>query len=69
MKKKIPFVKMHGLGNDFVIIPQDNMHEIFDIKNFAKNICNRELGVGCDQFIIYDDNSYSVFSKVSKFFR
>jgi diaminopimelate epimerase len=46
----IDFIKMHGLGNDFVIIYQDD--RILDIKDFAIQISDRKLGIGCDQFII-----------------
>ncbi len=51
--KKIPFTKMHGLGNDFVVI-----------NNIAKNIelltediqliANRNYGIGCDQVLILE---------------
>lgn len=53
MLQKIPFVKMHGLGNDFVIINEDHIPKNSDIQSFVREICHRQLGVGCDQFIIY----------------
>ena len=51
---KINFTKMHGLGNDFVII--DNRSQIF-IKNSGviKKICNRKEGIGCDQLILIEE--------------
>lgn len=49
----IPFTKMHGLGNDFVIIEKKFISEFSDLNEFARKISNRSLGVGCDQFIIY----------------
>ncbi|MDG1436629.1 MAG: diaminopimelate epimerase [Rickettsiaceae bacterium] len=52
--QKIPFVKMHGLGNDFVIISEDNAPKSVDMSVFVKEIANRNKGVGCDQFIIYN---------------
>ncbi len=54
--KKIPFVKMHGLGNDFVIIAEEKLPSAMNMKDFAKAISNRRLGVGCDQLIIYKEN-------------
>lgn len=50
----INFTKMHGLGNDFVII--DNRSQIF-IKNsgMIKKICNRKEGIGCDQLILIEE--------------
>ena len=41
------FHKMHGCGNDFVIID----HENFDL-NTIKLICDRRYGIGCDQLIL-----------------
>lgn len=53
MLQKVPFVKMHGLGNDFVIINEHHMPKNSDILSFVKEVSDRELGIGCDQFIIY----------------
>ncbi|APG62781.1 diaminopimelate epimerase [Sphingorhabdus lutea] len=53
---KILFHKMHGLGNDFVIIDQrvnNDAIDNFEIdKRLAQKICDRQFGVGCDQLII-----------------
>ena len=56
MTKKIPFVKMHGLGNDFVIISEEQLPAGCDIQDFASMISDRRCGVGCDQFITYNDS-------------
>ena len=56
MTQKIPFVKMHGLGNDFVIINESHMPKNCDINSFVQEISDRELGIGCDQFIVYQQN-------------
>jgi diaminopimelate epimerase len=46
-----PFHKMHGLGNDFVIV--DAREEPFDVTPaLARAIADRRTGVGCDQLII-----------------
>ncbi len=50
---KISFVKMHGLGNDFVFILRDDLPQGANINDFARLISDRKLGVGCDQFIVY----------------
>lgn len=47
----VPFVKMHGLGNDFIIINLDIISHIDT--DFVKKISDRRLGIGCDQFITY----------------
>jgi diaminopimelate epimerase len=50
MKK---FYKMHGLGNDFVIFDLREIKVEFNTENIKK-ICNRKLGIGCDQLIIIE---------------
>ena len=53
----MPFEKMHGLGNDFVVI--NNMHLPEDSnqayeQELCKKICNRNKGIGADGIIIID---------------
>jgi diaminopimelate epimerase len=51
MKRR--FDKMHGLGNDFVII--DARSQAFDVTpGLAKAIADRRTGVGCDQLIVLE---------------
>jgi diaminopimelate epimerase len=45
------FTKMHGLGNDFVIIDARDKEVKLSSEQIIK-ICNRNYGVGCDQLII-----------------
>jgi diaminopimelate epimerase len=48
-----PFHKMHGLGNDFVIV--DARDEPFEVTPIlAKAIADRRTGVGCDQLIVLE---------------
>ena len=48
-----PFHKMHGLGNDFVIV--DARQEPFEVTPaLAKAIADRRTGVGCDQVIVLE---------------
>lgn len=54
MSERIPFVKMHGLGNDFVIIAAQDLPTGVRMDNFADKISDRRFGIGCDQFITYD---------------
>jgi diaminopimelate epimerase len=47
------FDKMHGLGNDFVIV--DAREKPFDVTPaLAKAIADRRTGVGCDQLIVLE---------------
>ena len=51
-----PFIKMHGLGNDFVVI--DARAEPFALNDAeAKAIADRRAGVGCDQLLIMEPAS------------
>ena len=56
-KKKIPFTKMSGTGNDFVVI--DNRQKLFseDDSTFFKQICQRRLSVGADGVLLADGDS------------
>ena len=47
----IPFIKMHGLGNDFVIIDQRKL-QIELSKELVWRIADCNKGVGCDQLAI-----------------
>ncbi|MBV8652666.1 MAG: diaminopimelate epimerase [Alphaproteobacteria bacterium] len=48
-----PFVKMHGLGNDFVVI--DARHAAFPLdERRARAIADRRTGIGCDQLILIE---------------
>ncbi len=52
-KEGIPlnFIKMHGLGNDFVLV--DGRKEIIENPgSVCRRICDRHTGVGADGFII-----------------
>lgn len=49
----IPFIKMHGLGNDFVIIESRNSPVEIN-ETLAQAIANRRTGVGCDQLIVLE---------------
>jgi len=48
---KIPFIKAHGAGNDFVIVDK-NVDIIRKSKKMIKKLCDRRFGIGCDQLIL-----------------
>ena len=61
---KVPFVKMHGNGNDFVIVDNIKSNLNYNIK-MIKRLSNRRLGIGCDQFIVLSKSSvYDVLMKI-----
>lgn len=50
---KISFSKMHGLGNDFVII--DGINQPIDLApEQIRLLADRHFGIGCDQLLIVD---------------
>ena len=63
---KIPFLKMHGLGNDFVILDDRAGNLDLPIEKVRK-IAHRQLGVGCDQLIVLEqptDSDADVFMRI-----
>jgi diaminopimelate epimerase len=51
--KKVPFNKMQGSGNDFLLI--DNRRDILkgtNLKDLAVKVCNRHYSVGADGLIV-----------------
>src|SRR6266436_4962103 len=50
---KIPFLKMHGLGNDFVVL--DGRHAAIALDGAsACALADRRTGIGCDQVILLE---------------
>jgi diaminopimelate epimerase len=49
----IRFRKMHGLGNDFVVLDQRRDSIAIDAAT-ARNIADRRTGIGCDQLILIE---------------
>jgi diaminopimelate epimerase len=49
----IEFTKMHGLGNDFVVI--DAIHQSVALSpEQLRHIANRNFGIGCDQILLVE---------------
>ena len=48
--QKINFIKMHGLGNDFVIIDK-RVKPIAITDQLIRKLSDRRSGAGCDQLI------------------
>lgn len=49
------FVKMHGLGNDFVFI-EDKTGQDKDYTVLARAMCNRHTGIGADGLVVIVDS-------------
>ena len=54
--QNIEFIKMHGLGNDFVIIDQ-RINKMQISKEIINKLSDRKSGAGCDQLITINNNS------------
>ena len=50
---RVPFVKMHGCGNDFVVL-DERAAPLGLTARRAAAIADRREGVGCDQFIVIE---------------
>ncbi len=54
----VPFVKMHGAGNDFVFIDQRDLPATTQLTtDVIAAICHRQLGVGADGLIVIGSGS------------
>lgn len=49
---QIDFVKMHGTGNDFIVLDAISQSLPEDLNTFSKKVCDRHFGIGADQVLI-----------------
>ncbi len=52
----VPFTKMHGLGNDFVVIDA-RAHGLKLSDSQVRAVSDRHTGVGCDQLIVIEKSN------------
>ena len=45
------FTKMHGCGNDFVILDPGEVEDV-DLTQLARRVCDRHFGVGADGILV-----------------
>ena len=65
--QKVDFIKMHGLGNDFVIIDKRS-NNIMITEDIIKKLSDRRTGAGCDQLItINNTNNLSADAEIEIF--
>jgi diaminopimelate epimerase len=54
----IPFVKMHGCGNDFVVVRDRDLAALqldaSGLSAFVRSVCDRHFGLGADGLLSYD---------------
>ncbi len=57
---KLQFTKMHGLGNDFVVI--DNRDAVLkNARRKAQKLCDRRTGIGADQLLLLEHSKTADF--------
>ena len=54
---RIPFVKMHGLGNDFVVLDGRDERLPPITAQAARRLAERHEGIGCDQLIVLEPSA------------
>ncbi len=64
----LPFEKLVGAGNDFVFALHKNIPKDLDRSTFAKQICNRNTGIGADGLVIIHELETERFAFVWDFY-
>jgi len=60
--KRLPFYKMHGGGNDFVLIDHRlSLIPAGEQPRFARRVCARQVGVGADGLILIEPSERADF--------
>jgi diaminopimelate epimerase len=57
---KLPFTKMHSLGNDFIVINTRDIN-LKKLSLLAKNLCDRRFGIGADQVLLLGNSQKADF--------
>jgi len=62
IKSPVPFVKMHGSGNDFVVIrlPEPSLDSV-DLACFTRCVCRRGMSIGADGVIFISPSEAADF--------
>lgn len=58
---RVPFVKMHGLGNDFVVLDARAGDVPEMTSRLAAALADRKTGIGCDQLIVIAPSDTATF--------
>jgi diaminopimelate epimerase len=57
---KIPFTKMHGLGNDFILIDCRRI-KLGNLPELSRRLCHRRFGIGADQVLLFYNSEKADF--------
>ncbi len=54
MSEVLPFIKMHGIGNDFVLIGPEHASRSLDWPTLARSTSDRHFGIGHDGLLLVE---------------
>ncbi|MEP3420127.1 MAG: diaminopimelate epimerase [Erythrobacter sp.] len=58
---RVPFIKMHGLGNDFIVLDARETALPPMTNDLARALADRREGIGCDQLILLEESVSHAF--------
>ena len=59
------FIKMHGLGNDFIIVETDSWKDADQLQPHAQYLCDRHTGIGADGLVaVGHDDKMDIFMRI-----
>jgi diaminopimelate epimerase len=61
---RLPLIKAHALGNDFLLLDRTTVEEPDDLAALARRACDRHRGVGADGLMIYEPREAGAISRL-----
>ena len=55
------FTKMHGTGNDFIVINSELIDKDVKFTDLALHLCHRKFGIGADQLLLLQPSKWADF--------
>ncbi len=65
---ELAFTKMHGIGNDFILIDCIKQPEAGNLPfgDLSKKLCHRRFGIGADQILLLYPSDNTDFKKIGR---
>ena len=61
LPRTLPFAKLHGAGNDFVVLDGIRHPLPADLSTLCQRIAHRNFGIGCDQILVVRESETADF--------